>query len=372
MQRPGRATIAKLAVANALILGTLGVAAVLHATRPDTYHQSVQEDGLLEWTTFFAFGVAAALYGRAALGSRHSSGAWPGFLAGLALFCGVVAMEEISWGQRLLAYRPPAYFLDHNFQQELNLHNLVEKELRKAAFLAVVLGYGVALPLLCRIPLIARVTERLGVVSPSVGTLPGFAATAVVYVAYPWSHTGEWAEAMLGFAMLASAWLACGELGTSALRLAAAGTLCVGLGFATTQATWLLTRDDPERLAAAEVELEALSRDFSGARTRTRCGSHKRVYALMRKVDGHALRDGEFAGLVARGLPEERADFFLDPWNSPYWVRHECSRDRSQRAIFVYSFGANRRRDSTDWEFVPDDPGAWISRPGSAPSDRKD
>ena len=32
----------------------------------------------------------------------------------MASRCFVVAMEEISWGQRLFGYRAPAYFLGHN------------------------------------------------------------------------------------------------------------------------------------------------------------------------------------------------------------------------------------------------------------------
>ena len=49
-------------------------------------------------------------------------------LAGLGLFCWFVAGEEISWGQRLLAFQPPEFFLRENFQQELNLHNLLQNE----------------------------------------------------------------------------------------------------------------------------------------------------------------------------------------------------------------------------------------------------
>ena len=38
----------------------------------------------------------------------------------------------------------------------------------------------------------------------------------------------------------------------------------------------------------------------------------------------------------------DRRGYFLDPWNNPYWLLYERSRDR----IVVYSFGANRRRDT--------------------------
>jgi hypothetical protein len=41
---------------------------------------------------------------------------------GVGLF--LVAGEEIAWGQSLLYYYPPAYFLEHNTQAEVTLHNL--------------------------------------------------------------------------------------------------------------------------------------------------------------------------------------------------------------------------------------------------------
>ena len=70
------------------------------------------------------------------------------------------------------------------------------------------------------------------------------------------------------------------------------------------------------------------------------------------------MLEGVFARLKVQGLPEVRADFFIDPWNSPYWIRHKCKDKR--RRVFVYSFGPNRRRDSTAWEILGDDIGAMI------------
>ena len=90
---------------------------------------------------------------------------------------------------------------------------------------------------------------------------------------------------------------------------------------------------------------------------RTSCGLHKRLFTFVRQQDVEALEQGSFAALVEQGLPEERSRFFLDPWNSPYWVRDSCGEDRRRRRIFVYSFGPDRMRDSTDWEIGGDDVG---------------
>jgi hypothetical protein len=75
---------------------------------------------------------------------------------------------------------------------------------------------------------------------------------------------------------------------------------------------------------------------------------------------------GRFAALQVQGLPEERADYFLDPWNSPYWIRHRCSSERQR--IFIYSFGPNRRRDSDEREIRGDDIGVVIELEPTATS----
>jgi hypothetical protein len=43
-------------------------------------------------------------------------------LLAFALF--VILMEEISWGQRIFGIANPAFFKEHNYQGELNIHNL--------------------------------------------------------------------------------------------------------------------------------------------------------------------------------------------------------------------------------------------------------
>ena len=118
---------------------------------PDLYLQVAQEDEIVEWATFWSLVVAGAVFLR-----RR----W--FGVALALFCFVVAMEEISWGQRLLGLRPPQYFLGHNYQQELNAHNLLPTIARKLAMSAVLAGYGIVLPLLRRWPRTRRSTETAG------------------------------------------------------------------------------------------------------------------------------------------------------------------------------------------------------------------
>ena len=76
------------------------------------------EDNFLEWATFFFSMLASFIFlARGILGSL------------LACLCSLVwfvfAMEEISWGQRVFSIDSPDFFLAHNYQQELNLHNFL-------------------------------------------------------------------------------------------------------------------------------------------------------------------------------------------------------------------------------------------------------
>ncbi len=100
-----------------------------------------------------------------------------------------------------------------------------------------------------------------------------------------------------------------------------------------------------------------------GRDTITKCGLHKRLYTFVEdKKYERPLAAGAFASLTREGLPEERAEFFLDPWNSPYWIRDRCDEDTGRRSVFIYSFGPNRSRDSNRWEILGDDVGAYLIR----------
>ena len=382
-------------LANVLIIGVWGIAATLHANWQDVYYSSAQEDEILEWGTFWAFGFAAGVCLHAG-GAQRRAGilapekrfAVPWFLFGVALFCAFVAMEEISWGQRIFAYRPPAYFLEHNFQQELNFHNMMSTSARKLALKAVILGYGVALPLAAMIPPVKRWLAWVGVVVPPLALVPSFIATYVLYQRYDgfswlwrgdtwlfqeeelkaWSLTGEWVELMLGLGFLFAALAAWYRGGHGPPRagprqawvIAIGGLLVVAAGAASATLSRAVRDAAPGAIEAARGELEALKRDFQSGRVATRCNRHKRLYTFQEKYDQDFLLEGAFASLTVQGLPEDRASFFLDPWNSPYWIRDRCASDEDRRIVFLYSFGPNRRRDSSRWEILGDDVGTVV------------
>lgn len=361
-------------VANAIVIGVFAYAAYLNARDTDLYRAAIQEDEYLEWGTFWAFIMAAGVFAVAALRQHRTGGGVPWFTAGLAFFCFLFAMEEISWAQRIFAYRPPVYFLEHNFQQEPNLHNIISTSLRKLIVKSVIGGYGIVLPAVAMVPAIGALLRRIGVVAPPLELIAAFGLTLYTYVEYPWKYAGEIVELMLGLAFLLVSLVALSRAAgvdapakpTSPVRLTAACAVAMALGLVTAAVARNQRSLWPENIELAQTEVEALKKDILATsdldrpRFPTKCGLHKRVYTFAVKYKRDELRAGEFARLQARGLPEERAGFFIDPWNAPYWIRDRCSKRRGQRAIFIYSFGPNRRRDSSTWEILGDDIGAYV------------
>jgi len=119
----------------------------------------IREDGLVEWLTFVALIMMSAFsflmsfeFSRSGVEGRAKK-VWL-FLGFLFLFG---AMEEISWGQRILGVESPEWFLKHNRQFETNVHNLViyGVNLNKVVFgrfLGImVLIYMLATPILYRL-----------------------------------------------------------------------------------------------------------------------------------------------------------------------------------------------------------------------------
>jgi hypothetical protein len=343
-------------VANFCVLLVFVVGGALVATNPDLYYRSSQEDELLEWLTFWAFLLASVYYFIGARRDHQRRGGLPWFHIGLAVFCVLVALEEISWGQRLIGYRAPELFLARNYQQEFNLHNVVGYSLRRALILLILLSYGVLAGLAGLIdPLRVRI-ERMRVVLPPAGLAPAFGITAAIYAGYPADLTGEWVECAMGLAFLFAA--RSDTARATARPIALAALTAVGCGVLTTLTLDLIRPQDDARAAAARLEVEALSADFNGPRLHSRCGIHKRLYTFMVEYGQPYLQQGEFAQLANTSGAATRAAYLLDPWNSPYWIRHQCDDDRS--VAFVYSFGPNRQRGSSEWDIRGDDIGAYL------------
>jgi len=345
-----------------LVLLLAAAAWWLNTAFPGAYFQLVQEDGPLEWATFWAFVLASLVWLRVWFKHRTGSGWLTFYLLGLSCGCLLLAMEEISWGQRLFAYQPPETFLVANYQQEVNLHNLADTRLRKAALMLLLVGYGVMFPLFARLPFFRSWLQKIGLIGhavavPAVASVPGFAAAAAVYAWYPWYNTGEWVELFAGFGFLCCAGAA---WPTVAGGLSRAGALVVVTLVAGAATPWLVpTLDTADRVLQAQRETHALAADFQRKRLRSRCGVHMRVYSFVEAYGARRMAESGFGADLVSDTDLQRKQHFLDPWHLPYWIRHHC-RD-GESVAFVYSFGPDRRRQSTSSGTAGDDIGAVVA-----------
>lgn len=355
---------------SALALATILLFKILRDVDEGLYFRLVQEDEILEWATFWAFLFAAGAWGFAARRQWRLGRGFSWAQMCLALFCLLVALEEISWGQRLLSYRPPVYFLEHNEQLELNFHNVLSATIRDVAFVSLVTLYGIFLPFY-----VGRASRRQkpwAKVVPPVALVPVFLATLIFYVFPQWPMMQEIVELTLGQGFLyvtvgvvLAGWKSDGQARQRArweiiallvvtMAVASAGAACAALQRAA-------RRDDVANITAARIELDTIRRDFLGLLTThgqsfpESAGFEQRLYTFVVLNRERSLERGAFAQLTERGMPPERAHFFLDPWNSSYWIRDHYSADRESRTLAVYSLGPNCRRDSTPDEIRGDD-----------------
>lgn len=112
-----------------MILG-FGFAALLVAS-PTILMEITQEDTLIEWTSALLLIVASGCFVAEAL-RRIQNGLGRDWIAkfelaiasGMALLLFLIAMEEISWAQRLFAFDTPEEVEHMNWQGEFNFHNL--------------------------------------------------------------------------------------------------------------------------------------------------------------------------------------------------------------------------------------------------------
>jgi hypothetical protein len=141
-----------------LVLGIVAYGLILLRQDPGAFHIWIREDGLAEWLTFVELSIMSIYSFTVSFSFQHTSETkaarrvW--FFLGLLFLFG--AMEEISWGQRILGIKSPEWFMRHNRQGETNIHNLMiyGKNLNRLVFgkllTIIILIYVGVMPLLYR------------------------------------------------------------------------------------------------------------------------------------------------------------------------------------------------------------------------------
>lgn len=353
-----------------LVVGGLVLLALV---RYSTFAAWMREDAWVEWATFYAFAAAGLVtlrwvykHWRALLNDNLMA-----LIAvlGIGLFCVFVAAEEISWGQRLFAFKPPNIFLEKNFQQELNVHNFFKnKEIAgfplDSRFLVALVAvlYGLILMALARIIERGQLAVALSVAAPPMTLAPWFALVALVELSYPLKFTGEAAEFVLGLLFLSAAlardpWRVEHKQNVSCDTKVLTGLATViVLGLVTPLTVQaIIYAGYEESIAQTRTELKELSQDFQQdgvitSRLMRKKSVHKRLFTAVHK--GYLNPPAQSVFLQSKSSPKQlsgnqsshlnRRSYFLDPWNNPYWIYYNKRKGR----ILLYSFGPNRRRDT--------------------------
>ena len=117
---------------------------------PYQYLNYVREDALIEWLTVACMTLSGLIALDIGVRLFRQQRLFHWFFFAFGLFCLFVALEEISWGQRLFSLTSPEYFLGNSDQQEINIHNVLQQKLdfKTKDLAALMLSiYGIALPL---------------------------------------------------------------------------------------------------------------------------------------------------------------------------------------------------------------------------------
>ena len=200
-----RRTLIALVTQFLLILAPL----VLYFYYPVMYVRLISEDNIGESATFLALITASVLFAILFVTSRKKKGGvWHLLLAAGTFF---IAMEEISWGQRLLGFHTPDFLQTINFQGEFTVHNIsavAPTSLTYRLLGGVFAVYGLVFPLLVAVSQrIRRVVEYVGLPLPPLHLAPIFMATAYFLnsvtssVMTPLIKTDEIGELFMGLSL---------------------------------------------------------------------------------------------------------------------------------------------------------------------------
>lgn len=178
----------------------------LAAVRADSklaYIFALKEQGLVEHLTVVAFLAAFAFAGIAA---RHCQGLDKVFFAAVTTACFLAAGEEASWGQHLLGFESPQWFISYNGQNETNLHNVFQRATHvrtKTVSAYVVFIAGVLLPWAAgRCKLLNDTLRSWGIRVPPQEFIAPLAVATLLFSDRPSGHEEELAECFAALVLM--------------------------------------------------------------------------------------------------------------------------------------------------------------------------
>jgi hypothetical protein len=174
----------------------------LYLTDQTRYLRILDEDGPVEWATVGLLVAAAA----GAAWRARPAGSCRRFWVGVALLCMLAAIEEISWGQRVIQVPSPGFFVRNSDQKEINLHNVFQQWsglTTKLVAAVVLVPYGVLLPLLApHVPALRAAAGRWGIVVPPRALAAGFLLGSILMIDLPTYEEEEIAELFFGLCLV--------------------------------------------------------------------------------------------------------------------------------------------------------------------------
>lgn len=203
LQREQRNSLLVDGAANCLLasIATLSVYYVA-LEQPAAYAHFIAEDNWAEYASF-VFWIVASISLAVMLWKKPDFRKIVHFALVVVTF--VIGMEEISWGQRMFDFTPPEFFVTHNMQSELSVHNFAKSEAYYPYIGSVVLlGVAVLPALSLIIPRLRSLCKKLGVPLVGVRNWPFF-LIAVYFLDYqyrfiPLPFNWELAELFLALA----------------------------------------------------------------------------------------------------------------------------------------------------------------------------
>ncbi len=192
----------QVALACLVFLGIVGFYAVAALRFPMVYIWATYEDLYGEWVQFWSITIAMVLSVRLVLTRWRYR--W--FFLLLALSCFYVAMEEISWGQRVFGFASPTYFRANNLQGETNLHNFLAGPYGTTLKASLAYGlasalaiYGLVFPAMLRWRFrLALWADARGVAAPPLYLWPFFVTAAYLECTPFRFNEAEIAEVLVG------------------------------------------------------------------------------------------------------------------------------------------------------------------------------
>jgi hypothetical protein len=166
---------------------------------PIAYMHLIVEDSYGEYFTFAGYLVSSLLLLSALIINRDLRK--PLYFLLTACFF-IMAMEEISWGQRIMNFNTPENMLFINSQNEFNFHNLFFVHV-KPAYVFVVTFWALILPFLVkRFRAIRNITDKFAVPVLSLEYIPLFALSLFFFIFEVVPKSDEINEMLFAFAFL--------------------------------------------------------------------------------------------------------------------------------------------------------------------------